>query len=221
MFHSWPWLTRAREEPWMPLTATRDHFMSRQLSREPVQVRHAREQARKALFKWSLGEHAELGELIVSELVTNALRHGEGKIQVRMPHADGDLRVAVHDSGAGRPVKHQPTVEGESGRGLAQLDGPDRAARRTARPPEQRFQGGQDRLCRDPPRAWYGRRPEEETSATRRSPQRSCRTGVITLVAAWLLPPPAAVSHGADRAHACRQYVTHPAWPGFSRIRGF
>jgi len=76
----------------MPLTATRDHFMSRQLSREPVQVRHAREQARKALFKWSLGEHAELvkwslgehaelGELIVSELVTNALRHGEGKIQ--------------------------------------------------------------------------------------------------------------------------------------------
>ena len=113
----------------MPLTATRDHFMSRQLSREPVQVRHAREQARKALFKWSLGEHAELvkwslgehaelGELIVSELVTNALRHGEGKIQVRMPHADGDLRVAVHDSGAGRPVKHQPTVEGESGRGL-------------------------------------------------------------------------------------------------------
>ena len=126
----------------MPLTATRDHFMSRQLSREPVQVRHAREQARKALFKWSLGEHAELGELIVSELVTNALRHGEGKIQVRMPHADGDLRVAVHDSGAGRPVKHQPTVEGESGWGLAQLDGPDRAARWTARPPEQRFQGG-------------------------------------------------------------------------------
>jgi len=70
-----------------------------------------------------LGEHTELGELIVSELVTNSLRHGEGKIQVRMPHTGGDLRVAVHDSGAGRPVKHQPTVEGESGRRLAQLDG--------------------------------------------------------------------------------------------------
>ena len=86
-------------------------FLSCQLSREPVHVRHAREQARRALFEWGLGEHAEL---IVSELVTNALRDGEGKIQVRMSHVGGDLRVAFHDSGAGRPVKHQPTVEGES-----------------------------------------------------------------------------------------------------------
>src|SRR5712691_1113935 len=85
----------------MPLTATREHSVSWRLSREPVQVRHAREQARKALFGWGLGEHAELAELIVSELVTNAIRHGDGPIQVRISYDGGDLRVEVHDDGAG------------------------------------------------------------------------------------------------------------------------
>lgn len=107
----------------MPLTATREHSISCQVSHEPTQVRHAREQARKALFEWGLGEHTDLAELIVSELVTNAIRHGDGEIQVRISYARGDLRVEVHDGGAGRPVRRQPTAEDESGRGLALLDG--------------------------------------------------------------------------------------------------
>ena len=107
----------------MPLTATREHSVSWRLSREPVQVRHAREQARKALFGWGLGEHAELAELIVSELVTNAIRHGDGPIQVRISYDGGDLRVEVHDDGPGRPVRRQATADDESGRGLALLDG--------------------------------------------------------------------------------------------------
>jgi anti-sigma regulatory factor (Ser/Thr protein kinase) len=107
----------------MPLTATGDHSMSCRLSHEPAQVRHAREQARKALFGWGLGEHAELAELIVSELATNAIRYGDGPIQVRMSYDGGDLRVEVHDDGAGRPVRRQATADDESGRGLALLDG--------------------------------------------------------------------------------------------------
>ena len=107
----------------MPLTDTREHSMSCRLINEPVQVRHAREQARKALFGWGLGEHAELAELIVSELATNAIRHGDGVVQVRVSYACGDLRVEVHDDGAGRPVRRQATAEDESGRGLALLDG--------------------------------------------------------------------------------------------------
>jgi signal transduction histidine kinase len=107
----------------MPLTATREHSMSCRLSHQPVQVRQAREQARKALFEWGLGEHAELAELIVSELATNAIRHGDGRVRVRVSYACGDLRVEVHDDGAGRPVRRQATAEDESGRGLALLDG--------------------------------------------------------------------------------------------------
>jgi signal transduction histidine kinase len=107
----------------MPLTTMRDQSVSCRLRPEPALVRHAREQARKALYEWDLGEHAELCELIVSELVTNAICHGDGEIQVRMSHACGDLRVEVHDDGTGRPVRRQPTAEDESGRGLALLDG--------------------------------------------------------------------------------------------------
>jgi signal transduction histidine kinase len=106
----------------MPLTALDNHSVSWPLSREPAQVRHARNQARKTLFDWGLGEHAELAALIVSELVTNAIRHGAGPIRVRVSRACGDLRVEVHDHGAGRPVWRQPADDDESGRGLALLD---------------------------------------------------------------------------------------------------
>jgi len=107
----------------MPLTTTLEHSISCQVNHEPTQVRYAREQARKALFEWGLGEHTDLAELIISELVTNAIRHGDGEIQVRMSYARGDLRAEVHDGGTGRPVRRQPTAEDESGRGLALLDG--------------------------------------------------------------------------------------------------
>jgi len=93
------------------------------LSREPAQVRDAREQARKALSRWGLGEHADLAELIVSELATNAVRHGHGVVSVFVSYAHGHLRVDVHDDGAARPARQQATPDDESGRGLALLDG--------------------------------------------------------------------------------------------------
>jgi anti-sigma regulatory factor (Ser/Thr protein kinase) len=93
------------------------------LSREPAQVRHAREQAGQALSRWGLGEHADLAELIVSELATNAIRHGHGVVSVCVSYAYGYLRVDVHNNGAGRPARRQATPDDESGRGLALLDG--------------------------------------------------------------------------------------------------
>jgi anti-sigma regulatory factor (Ser/Thr protein kinase) len=99
------------------------HSMCCRLSREPAQVRHARKQARDALFRWGLAEHADLAELIVSELATNAIRHGDGIVHVCVSFARCDLRVEVHDGAAGRwPVRRQAAAEDESGRGLALLD---------------------------------------------------------------------------------------------------
>lgn len=97
--------------------------MSCRLSREPVQVGRARERARKALCGWDLGEHAQLAEIIVSELVTNAIRYGDGPVDVCMSYDCGNLRLEVHDDGASRPDKRPVTVDDESGRGLALLDG--------------------------------------------------------------------------------------------------
>jgi anti-sigma regulatory factor (Ser/Thr protein kinase) len=99
------------------------HSMCCRLRRKPVQVRQARQQAREALSRWGLGEHADLAELIVSELVTNAIRHGDGVIRVCVSYAQGDLRVDVHDDGAGRPGGRRATPDDESGWGLALLDG--------------------------------------------------------------------------------------------------
>jgi hypothetical protein len=75
------------------------------------------------VFQWELSEHADNTELIVSELVANAILHGEGQIGVRISYDGTQLRVEVHDDGAGRPVQHPATAEAESGRGLKLVDG--------------------------------------------------------------------------------------------------
>jgi anti-sigma regulatory factor (Ser/Thr protein kinase) len=107
----------------MPLTAMRDQSLSCCLDREPAEVGRAREETRKALFGWGLGDHADVAEIIISELVTNAICHGEGPVEARISYASGHLHMQVHDDGPGRPVIHQATAEEESGRGLALIDG--------------------------------------------------------------------------------------------------
>jgi anti-sigma regulatory factor (Ser/Thr protein kinase) len=107
----------------MPLTAIREFSVACRLGQDPVQVSNAREQAREALPGWGLGGHVHLAELIVSELVTNALRHGDAPIGMRLSYSGGDLRVEVHDGGAGRPVRQHAATDDECGRGLEVLDG--------------------------------------------------------------------------------------------------
>src|SRR6266702_2310255 len=107
----------------MQLTAARKPAVTYLPGREPVHARDARRRARVLLAAWGLGEQASLGELIVSELVANAVCHGEGPIWMRLYVADGDLRVEVHDDGADRPVRKHADGDDEYGRGLELLDG--------------------------------------------------------------------------------------------------
>lgn len=107
----------------MLVTLTREYTVTCLLDPEPVQVGHAREQVRKTLPGWGLGEYAELAELIISELVTNAMLHGEGQVEVRLSWACGDLWAEVHDDGRGRPVRQRPGITDEGGRGLELIDG--------------------------------------------------------------------------------------------------
>jgi anti-sigma regulatory factor (Ser/Thr protein kinase) len=107
----------------MPLTAMRDQSASCLLDRKPTEVRRARDETRKALFDWGLGEHSDVAELIVSEYVTNALTHGEGPITVRISCVGAQLRIEVHDDGPGRPVRRPVSARSESGRGLEVVDG--------------------------------------------------------------------------------------------------
>jgi anti-sigma regulatory factor (Ser/Thr protein kinase) len=107
----------------MPLIAMREESVSCLFGREVTEVRRARDATRKALFDWGLGEHTDVSELIVSEFVTNALRHGEGPIRVRISCNVSHLHIEVHDDGSGRPVRRPVTVKDESGHGLELIDG--------------------------------------------------------------------------------------------------
>jgi len=62
------------------------------------------------------------GELLLSELVTNAIQHARtarGRlIQIRFRLACGLLRIEVHDADNGKPALRDATDHDEAGRGL-------------------------------------------------------------------------------------------------------
>ncbi|HYH50698.1 MAG TPA: response regulator [Acidimicrobiia bacterium] len=68
--------------------------------------------------QWGCGDVVEDAQLVVSELVTNALIHGQSRCELRAGLSEAALRLQVVDSGTGMP---DPQVAGEGdehGRGL-------------------------------------------------------------------------------------------------------
>jgi hypothetical protein len=57
----------------MPPALTGESCVTWRLADYPAELGHARELVRKALAAWGLGEQAELAELVVTELATNAM----------------------------------------------------------------------------------------------------------------------------------------------------
>ena len=83
----------------------------------PTRVRDARGLARDTLAAWGLAELSDTVELLVSELVTNAVRHGAGDIGLRLIRA-GSLLCEVRDEGHDLPALRSNDITAESGRGL-------------------------------------------------------------------------------------------------------
>jgi anti-sigma regulatory factor (Ser/Thr protein kinase) len=82
----------------------------------PGSIRAAREWA-AAVFA-ALGLAVSDGDLVISELVTNAVVHGEGKVTVTLTRIAAGVRIAVHDSGPGLVVHRQPSMSAVNGRGI-------------------------------------------------------------------------------------------------------
>ncbi|MEV7087276.1 SpoIIE family protein phosphatase [Streptomyces sp. NPDC093085] len=87
------------------------------LPREPRSVGRARELARAQLTAWDLEPLVDTVELLVSELVTNALRYGEGEIRLRLLR-DRTLVCEVWDGGLVQPRRRRARDTDEGGRGL-------------------------------------------------------------------------------------------------------
>jgi len=87
------------------------------LPADPALVGEVRASATRRLADWGLDEAAFAAELILSELVTNAIRHGAGPIRVRLLH-DRALICEVSDSSNTAPHLRRAASTDEGGRGL-------------------------------------------------------------------------------------------------------
>ncbi|MEU9252721.1 SpoIIE family protein phosphatase [Streptomyces sp. NPDC048270] len=88
-----------------------------QLDADPAVVADARHLVLEQLSTWELDELAFSTELIVSELVTNAIRHAGGPVRLRLIRAD-TLTCEVSDSSNTQPRMRRARNSEEGGRGL-------------------------------------------------------------------------------------------------------
>jgi len=93
-----------------------------QIDADPDAPRAARRFSSRFLAHLGLDRDARWAPLlIVSELVTNVVRHGGPTLVLSLSaEPDGRLRIAVYDNGGGEVAKSR--VQGEGGRGLEIVD---------------------------------------------------------------------------------------------------
>ncbi|MFI1934781.1 ATP-binding protein [Streptomyces sp. NPDC020330] len=101
------------------------YFRAAFYCRECRSIAVVRKFARKALVEWECEKRMNDVLLCVTELATNALRHGVPpgrgfKVHIYLERIENALRVELHDSGDGEvcPADELPGAEDEGGRGL-------------------------------------------------------------------------------------------------------
>ncbi|MEU1282381.1 SpoIIE family protein phosphatase [Streptomyces sp. NPDC005805] len=85
---------------------------------DPAAVPRIRAEAARRLAEWGLDEVAFTTELIVSELVTNAIRYGRGPIGLRLLRDRDSLICEVADGTSTSPHLRRAAFTDEGGRGL-------------------------------------------------------------------------------------------------------
>lgn len=87
------------------------------LEADPVVVSRARRLVGEQLERWGLEDLVFPTELVVSELVTNAIRYAGGPVEVRLIRA-GVLVCEVSDPSSTQPRMRRALATEEGGRGL-------------------------------------------------------------------------------------------------------
>ncbi|MFJ9561233.1 SpoIIE family protein phosphatase [Streptomyces fuscichromogenes] len=94
-----------------------DRVAEWQVPADPAAVSEVRSRVTRQLARWGLDELSFTTELILSELVTNAIRHGRAPIGVRLLH-DRTLICEVSDASTTSPHLRYAASTDEGGRGL-------------------------------------------------------------------------------------------------------
>jgi len=88
-------------------------------SREPQRVSQMRRTGAAYLRKWGFNSCVDTAILLISELVTNAVRYGGAEdITFSISHRTGEITIEVIDGSSEFPRVGQPTADRESGRGM-------------------------------------------------------------------------------------------------------
>ncbi|MFF7546136.1 SpoIIE family protein phosphatase [Streptomyces canus] len=85
---------------------------------DPALVAPVRKQVVQQLDRWDLSEASFTAELVVSELVTNAIRYGARPIRLRLIHDETTLICEVSDTNHTAPHLRRAKTWDEGGRGL-------------------------------------------------------------------------------------------------------
>lgn len=96
---------------------SRDQVASWRFPPEASAVADCRRRVRGQLERWGLDSHAFTAEMVVSELVTNVIRHATGTATVRLIR-DQALTLEVSDEATTAPHLRHARIQDEDGRGL-------------------------------------------------------------------------------------------------------
>ncbi|MCZ4121987.1 ATP-binding protein [Streptomyces sp. H39-S7] len=91
------------------------------LPRTPTACREARSVLRQVLRQWEMEHFTDTAELLVSELVTNAVRYAPGPIHLTA-RGGHTLRCHIDDASRLLPQLYNARPDDEFGRGLALVD---------------------------------------------------------------------------------------------------
>ncbi|MFF9145033.1 SpoIIE family protein phosphatase [Streptomyces sp. NPDC014861] len=94
-----------------------DHVATMDLPSDPAAVSGARRFASDVLATWGLEDLSFTTELVVSELVTNAIRYGKSPVQLRLI-LQSTLTCEVSDASSTAPHLRRARIFDEGGRGL-------------------------------------------------------------------------------------------------------
>jgi anti-sigma regulatory factor (Ser/Thr protein kinase) len=116
----------------MPATG-QEHVVRLELASTPSAVGWARRHTADVLFVWGIPQLEETATLVVSELVTNAIRYARApggpplaygdlaavyRIALLLRLSPGRLVVEVYDPDPNPPVRKEQSLDAEGGRGL-------------------------------------------------------------------------------------------------------
>ena len=90
------------------------------LTRKPAAAAEARSQVRVAIREWKVPVDHDIAILLTSDLVTNAITHGDGEtLTLAIRCSPGHLRIDVYDQSRSLLLGMDEPADTDAGRGLA------------------------------------------------------------------------------------------------------